>query len=114
MHDEYLRGEEGVDYTHIDYEKDPRFLTDRKLRKIAEKQATQAVEEMFGGQNFSKSKQTKGNKTLKRLSENIKKIASMKVDPDEIKFYPGSEHGIYPEEDPKSYIQWARRNLPGM
>lgn len=88
-------------------------MTERKLRKIAEQEAKQEIELTFGGTGSTKDGKT-SNKAIKKLNETIKKINSMKVDPDEIKFYPGSERGIYADEDEKSYIAWVRKNLPGM
>lgn len=100
----FHKGEEGLDYVHVNPEADPRFITERKLVKQAKRQA--AAE---GGAN---TKHDDPDSDAARLREFKKRVMSIKFDKDDVKLYPGSAKGRRPEDDKKFYAEWFFANRP--
>jgi hypothetical protein len=101
-------GQEGIDFTHINYEKDPNYLTQKKLSKLEKKNQDQLDEEL----RKRKIRDPYQSKAYEQLRQSIKRISSIEVKADQVKFYPGSEKGLTIEEDPEHFNNWGYENMP--
>jgi len=106
LQNEFFKGEEGVDFSEINYEKNSNYITQKKLYKFYEK--------ITDANNLEDNPHLppKHTEAYKKLMSKLKMIQSMEIKPEEIKEYPGSEKGLTPEEDPEFYFQWMYKNMP--
>ena len=102
--EEYKKGQEGVDYNYANPESDPRFLTQRKIKK------------MFKGQlepkEFDEKKFKDPKSKQAEFERNRNRIFNLNIKKSEIKEYPGSPNGKLPEEDKAFYSNWYMSNRP--
>lgn len=101
-------GQEGVDFSHINYEKDPNYITQKKLEKLGKKLHDDQQEEL----RKRKIKDPYQSKAYDELRQSLKRISSMKIKLDQVKFYPGSEKGKTIREDPENFEKWSYENMP--
>ena len=103
---EYIEGEEGVDYKYLrPGETAPDVIDDKKLvreikkeiKKLSQKE--QELAEYYDKQIFS-------------TNTEIDNAWNFEIPEDQIKFYPGSIKGPEPEDDPEGYSRWFIENQP--
>jgi hypothetical protein len=109
MFDEYMEGEEGVDHEYlIPGDKDRiKFNVKKFEREVRQELEACKVDPLMQEradilQNFVLSNDTWADEALNRAP----------VPDHEIAFYPGSEKGPHPEDDPESYSRWFFDNQP--
>eukprot|EP00347_Sterkiella_histriomuscorum_P022338 403330831 len=104
---EYYKGEEGVDYvaqTKEEKENDPTKPNEKMLLKQLKNQL-----KMLKSTDPEKAQQFQ-EEVIDR--NDYDEIMSREFDFSEIKFYPGSEKGPKPEDDPRAYSRWFAENQP--
>ena len=97
---EYKKGEEGVDFVKPLPEHDPEVINNKKLeREIRGQIDLVAVDEPEIAETM--------RKTIFSTDTELDEVFAMPEIPfEEIKFYPGSQKGPEPEDDPESYSKW--------
>lgn len=103
---EYIDGEEGIDYKQLkEGELDPERLNPKKLAKeIRAEIKAYAVREPELAAELEKY--------VFEENEVDEALNSNEVTDADIKYYPGSDKGPLPEDDPEFYSNWFVKNQP--
>lgn len=99
-----MAGEEGIDYIkEAPGETDPLEINPKKFEAEVRAQldALEIEEPELAGEL---------RKRLLEPNEVDEAFAMGEIPMDEIRFYPGSEKGMKPEDDPESYSRWFYEN----
>lgn len=104
MVEEYKKGQEGVEYVHANPEADPRYITERKLKRMFKSQ--------LDSMKYDEKKFKDPNSRAAEFERNRNRILNIKINKDEVKNYPGSEKGRKPEDDKDFYATWFMSNRP--
>lgn len=103
---EYLQGEEGIDYEHLkEGEVDPMRINPKKLaREIRNEIKAYKVREPELAEEMEKF--------IFEDNDVDAALDSAHLDESEVKYYPGSDKGPNPEDDPEFYSDWFVNNQP--
>lgn len=104
---DYVKGEEGVDYIFGNYDNDPNTLTENKLNKLAKKHYAPQLKQLK-----DKIKELSGTS---KDPEHLRKLELLKlkdVKPSDIKEYPGGPNGPFPEDNKDHYLNWLDLHMP--
>ena len=101
---EFKQGDEGIDYMHLkDGQYGPGEFNEDKLKREIKKELNELkLREPELAEHYEKYIFSKNTEVDKELAIDIPL--------DEIKFYPGSEKGPNPEDDPDTYGKWFIEN----
>lgn len=109
MHEEYMKGEEGVDHEYlIPGEKEKMDFNVKKFER-------EVRLELQACKNDPLQKQRADELEHFVLADNTwadEALGSAPIPEDEIAFYPGSDKVPEPEDDPESYSRWFFDNQP--
>ena len=106
LYSEYLEGEEGIDYVkYAPGEQDPRKINQKKLeREIKAQLDVLAIDEPDIASELKKR--------ILRTDTVVDEMLSSIIPIEEVKFYPGSDKGLHPDDDPETYSRWFYENQP--